>query len=78
MGMFGRSNAHRFWRMMQVLIDAHPEWADEETFEQDRARLLNFGIDIGMTLEELFAIQDPKRILEMWSCMVAMEVELAD
>lgn len=76
--MFGRSNAHRFWRLMQVLIEAHPEWADEETFERDRTRLLNFGIDIGMRLEELFAIQDPKRILELWDCMIAMEIELAD
>ena len=61
--VFGRSNAHRFWRLMQVLIEAHPEWADEQTFEHDRTRLLNFGLDIGMSLEELFRIQDPERIL---------------
>ena len=76
--MFGRSNAHRFWRLMQVLIEAHPEWADETTFEHDRARLLNFGLDVGMSLEELFRIQDPERILGLWDCMMTTEMELVD
>jgi hypothetical protein len=53
---------------MQVLIEAHPEWADEQTFEHDRARLLNFGLDIGMSLEELFRIQDQN---ESWGCGIA-------
>jgi hypothetical protein len=38
--MFGPSQSHRVWRMMNALIDARPEWADQETFEADREKML--------------------------------------
>ena len=59
--------------MMNALIDAQPEWADQETFEADREKMLQYGIFIGMTVEELFRISDPDVILGMWTAAVATE-----
>lgn len=53
--------------MMDALIDAKPEWADQDTFEADRAKMLQYGISIGMTAEELFRITDPDVILGLWT-----------
>jgi hypothetical protein len=64
--------------MMQALIEAHPEWADQQAFERDRERLLNFGVDIGLSVEEMFAIKDPDRILALWDALQTMDAELAD
>jgi hypothetical protein len=53
--------------MMNALIDARPEWADQDTFEDDREKMLRHGITIGMTIEELFKITDPDVILGLWT-----------
>jgi hypothetical protein len=42
--------------MMNALIDARPEWADQDTFEADREKMLRYGLSAGMTLEELLRI----------------------
>ncbi len=73
--MFGQSHSHRVWRMMNALIDARPEWADKDTFEADRDKMLRHGASIGMTLEELLRISDPDVILGLWTAAVAKEVE---
>jgi hypothetical protein len=36
--VFGSSHSHRVWKMMDALIDAQPEWADVEVFEQAREK----------------------------------------
>ena len=71
--MFGQSHSHRVWRMMNALIDARPEWADQDAFEADREKMLQHGIDIGMTIEELFKITDPDVILGLWTAAAAKE-----
>jgi hypothetical protein len=73
--MFGASHSHRVWRMMDALIDAQPEWADAEVFEQARERMLRYGTSIGMTLEELFKITDPDIILGLCTAAEASEVQ---
>lgn len=65
--MFGPSHSHRIWRIMNALIDAQPEWADQETFEADREKMLQYGLSTGMTMEELFRITDPDEILGLWT-----------
>jgi len=70
------SNAHRIWRLMQSLIAVHPEWADPETFEQDRAKMIELGVRVGLSLDELFAMNDADMILSLWRAAVAMENEL--
>src|SRR5687768_10539882 len=65
--MFGQSHSHRIWRMMNALIDARPEWADQDTFEADREKMLQYGLSTGMTMEELFRITDPDVILGLWT-----------
>jgi len=72
--MFGQSHSHRVWRMMSALIDARPEWADQETFEADREKMLLYGLSTGMTIEELFKITDPDVILGLWTAAAAKEV----
>jgi len=52
--------------MMNALIDARPEWADQDTFEADREKMLRYGLSTGMTLEELLRITDPDVILGLW------------
>ena len=58
---------------MSALIDARPEWADQATFEADRARILQHGTSIGMTMEVLFRITDPDTILGLWTAAAAKE-----
>jgi hypothetical protein len=59
--------------MMNALIDARPEWADQDTFEADRAKMLQYGTSIGMTVEELFRITDPDVILGLWTAAEAKD-----
>ncbi len=61
--MLGQSHSHRVWRMMNALIDARPEWADQETFEADQEKMLRYDTSIDMSVEELFRITDPDEIL---------------
>ncbi|QRM27871.1 hypothetical protein [Microvirga sp. VF16] len=53
--------------MMNALIDAKPEWADQDTFEGDRKKMLRYGISIGLSIEELFRVADPDEILGLWA-----------
>jgi hypothetical protein len=73
--MFGQSHSHRVWRMMSALIDAKPEWADQDTFEADREKMLQYGISKGMTEEELFRITDPDVIFGLWTAAEAREAQ---
>ena len=52
---------------MDALINAKPEWADQDTFEADRGKMLQYGISMGMSVEELFRITDPDAILGLWT-----------
>jgi hypothetical protein len=65
--VFGPSHSHKIWRMMNSLIAARPEWADQDTFEADREKMLQYGLSAGMTLEELLRIADPDVILGLWT-----------
>jgi hypothetical protein len=69
--VFGPSHSHRVWRMMSALIDAKPEWADQDTFEADRMMMLHYGLSTGMSLEELLRITDPDVILGLWTAAEA-------
>jgi cell envelope opacity-associated protein A len=69
--MFGQSHSHKIWRMMDALIDANPEWADQDTFEADRAKILQYGISMGMTMEQLFRISNPDVIFGLWTAAEA-------
>jgi predicted GTPase len=69
------SHSHRVWRMMSALIDAMPEWADADAFEQAREKMLRHGLSRGMTLEELYALSDPDTILGLWTAAEAKDVE---
>jgi hypothetical protein len=73
--MFGQSHSHRVWRMMNALIDARPEWADQDTFEADREKMLQHGLSTGMTMELLFRITDPDVILGLWTAAEAKGAE---
>jgi hypothetical protein len=73
--MFGHSHSHRVWRMMNTLIEAQPEWADVEVFEQAREKILRYGLSAGMSLEELFTISDPDVILGLWTAAIAKDAE---
>jgi 3-dehydroquinate synthetase len=68
---FGASRSHQVWRMMNALIDAKPEWADQDTFEADRRMMLHYGLSTGMSLEELLRITDPDVILGLWTAAEA-------
>jgi hypothetical protein len=57
--------------MMNALIDARAEWADQNTFEADREKMLRFGISTCMALEELLRITDPDVFLELWTAAKA-------
>jgi hypothetical protein len=61
--------------MMNALIDAHPEWADRDTFEADREKMLRYGASIGLSLEELFRVTDPDVILSLWAAAEAAQAE---
>ncbi|WP_262298212.1 hypothetical protein [Microvirga sesbaniae] len=73
--MFGQSQSHRVWRMMSALIDARPEWADQDTFEADREKMLHYGLSTSMTMEQLFRITDPDVIVGLWTAAEAKEAE---
>ena len=73
---FDPSHSHRVWRMMNALIDAKPEWADQDTFEADRKKMLRYGLSAGMSLEELFKLTDPDAILGLWTAAEAKNVEV--
>jgi len=70
------SNAHRVWRLMNELVEAHPEWADPKTFEIARAKMVRLGLRAGYTLDELFALKDARSVLSLWQAVVAMENDL--
>ncbi len=55
---------------MNALIDARPEWADKDTFEADRQKMLQYGIATRLPVEELFRITDPDVILGLWTAAV--------
>jgi hypothetical protein len=74
--VFGPSRSHRVWRMMNALIDAMPEWADADAFEQAREKMLRHGLSRGMALEELYALSDPDAILGLWTAAEAKDVEV--
>jgi hypothetical protein len=61
--------------MMSALIDARPEWVDQDTFESDRETMLHYGLSTGMSIEELFKITDPDVILRLWTAAVAKDAE---
>ncbi|MFC4173002.1 hypothetical protein ACFOYU_13175 [Microvirga sp. GCM10011540] len=73
--MFGPSHSHRVWRMMNALIDARPEWADQDVFEADREKMLRYGSSIGITMDELFRITDPDEILALWTAAEATDLK---
>lgn len=73
---FHPSQSHRIWRMMNALIDAVPEWADEVAFEQAREKMLRHGLSRGMTLEELYGLSDPDAILGLWTAAEAQNLEV--
>jgi hypothetical protein len=74
--VFHPSHSHRIWRMMSALIDAMPEWADADAFEQAREKMLRHGLSRGMTLEELYALTDPDAILGLWTAAEARDQEV--
>jgi hypothetical protein len=61
--------------MMSALIDARPEWADQDTFEADREKMLQYGLSTGMSMEELFRITDPDVIVGLWTVAEAKRAE---
>ena len=73
--VFGSSHSHRVWRMMDALIDAQPEWADVEVFEQAREKMLRYGLSMGISLEELYKLTDPDVILGLWTAAEAKAAE---
>ena len=73
---FEPSRSHRVWRMMNALIDAMPDWADADAFEQAREKMLRHGLSRGMALEELYALSDPDAILGLWTAAEAKDVEV--
>ncbi len=70
------SHAHRVWRLMNRLIEVHPEWADPEQFEAAREKMIRLGLQAGYSLEHLFAINDAETILKLWNAVVAIENDL--
>ena len=60
---------------MNALIDARPEWADKDTFEADRDKILRYGISIGLSSDELLRITDPDMILGLWTAAEAANLE---
>ena len=74
--MFGPSQSHRIWRMMNALIDARPEWADQEIFEADREKMLRYGTSMGLSVEELFRMTDPDVILSLWTAAEAAQADM--
>jgi hypothetical protein len=73
--MFGPSHSHRIWRMMNALIDACPEWADQDVFEADREKILRYGTSIGLSVEELLRMTEPDAILGLSTAAEAAQAE---
>jgi hypothetical protein len=73
--VFHPSHSHRIWRIMSALIDAVPEWADADAFEQAREEMLQYGLSTGMSQEELFELTDPDVILGLWTAAEAKGAE---
>jgi predicted GTPase len=73
--VFHPSHSHRIWRIMSALIDAVPEWADADAFEQAREEMLQYGLSTGMSQEELFKLTDPDVILGLWTAAEAKGAE---
>jgi hypothetical protein len=46
-------------------------WADQEIFEAYRAKMLQYGISMDISVEELFRITDPDRLLDLWTAAEA-------
>jgi hypothetical protein len=57
--------------MMSALIDARPEWADQDTFEADREKMLQYALSTGMTMEELLRITGPDVVVGLWTAAEA-------
>ena len=53
--------------ILNALTEPEPGWADQDMFESDREKMLQHGISMGMTKEELFRITDPDVILSLWT-----------
>jgi hypothetical protein len=62
--------------MMQALIKVHPEWADAIAFEQARAKMLSYGLSIGLIVEDLFSMTAPEAMLSLWTATLAAEQDL--
>jgi hypothetical protein len=62
--------------MMNALIDARPEWADVVVFEHARAKMLRYGLSVGIPLDELFKLTDPDVILGLATAAEAKDVEV--
>jgi hypothetical protein len=73
---FEPSQAHRVWRMMQALIEVHPDWTDMQVFERARGKMITFGLSMGLSLEDLFSMCDPETIQSLWKATVAAENDL--
>jgi hypothetical protein len=73
--MFGPSHSHRIWRMMNALIDARPEWADKDTFEADREKMLRHGTSIGLNVGDMVRVTDPDVILSLWTAAEAAQAQ---
>ncbi len=73
--MFGPSHSHRIWQMMSALIDARPDWADQDVFEADRETILRYGTSIGLSVEELLRMTEPDAILGLWTAAEAAQAE---
>jgi hypothetical protein len=56
---------------MNALIDARPEWADQDMFVADREKMLRYGLSAGITLEGLFELTEPDAILGLWTAAEA-------
>jgi hypothetical protein len=50
--------------------------ADQDTFEADREKMLQYGLSTGMTMEELFRITDPDVILRLCMAAVARDAQV--
>jgi hypothetical protein len=46
--------------MKNALIDARPKWADQDTFEADREKMLRYGTSIGLSKGEAVEGEIPK------------------
>src|SRR5215212_7495651 len=59
------SNAHRVWRLMNRLIEVHPERADPAVFEAARAKMISLGLQAGYSAAVRRHMVPEAAILEM-------------